>query len=131
MRLPGRPLLHDAARYALCGAAAGGADYATFLLLHHRAGWAVVAAQAVSRPVGGLVSFAANRLWTFRGRTRHRLHVQFTRYGVVWTLSYGLSLLAIAGFARLLPGHGLLAKVTADAAVGLLTFLAQRHWTFR
>lgn len=127
-RQPG--LWRDVLRYATCGLAAGGTDYLTYLALTWGADWNAVAAQAVARPAGGLVSFLANRFYTFRHRQGAALPVQFARFWVVWAVSYGLALAAIAGYDALFHGRRVPAKICADATVVIVTFLLQRHWTF-
>ena len=130
---PPRPaLLRDAWRYGVCGVGAALTDYTTFLLLVRGAEWSPVAAQALSRPAGGLVSFAANRLWTFRHRRGHAVHVQFVRFWTVWAGCYALALAALAFYLWLLPDRcpRVVAKMCADTTVGIVTFLLQRHWTF-
>ena len=129
---PRPAVVRDALRYSICGAGAGLTDYTTFLLLTHAAGWSPVGGQALSRPAGGLVSFAANRLWTFRHRRGHAVHVQFLRYWTVWAVCYGLALAALEFYLWVLPDNcpRLAAKVCADSTLGIITFLLQRHWTF-
>ena len=130
---PPRPAVwRDAWRYAICGVGAALTDYTTFLLLVHGAAWSPVAAQALSRPAGGLASFTANRLWTFRHRRGHAPHVQFLRFWTVWAVCYGLALAALALYLRLLPERWprLVAKICADSTMGIVNFLLQRHWTF-
>lgn len=71
------------ARYATSGLAAAAADLMVYVMLH-RMGWHPLAAHLVSRPVGGIVSFSANRWWTFRGRRfAWPLLGQLWRYGSV------------------------------------------------
>lgn len=127
LRHAGRDFLH----YSICGIGAVAADYAAFGLLNRGAGWGAVAAQLVSRPTGGVVSFLANRFWTFRHRQGAALPIQFARYAAVWIVAYALSVAAIWGYLRILPGWPFAAKVLADGTVMIVTFLANRHWTFR
>ena len=126
-----RRLGRDFVRYGICGIGAVAADYATFGLLTRAAGWGPVAAQMLSRPAGGVVSFLANRFWTFRDRKGAALPVQFVRYAVVWTAAYGLSVAAVWAYSKLIPDQPFAAKVLADGTVVLFSFLANRHWTFR
>ena len=123
-------ILRDAIRYSLCGFAVVATDYGTFFLLSSGLGWSPLAAQAVCRPAGGLVSFALNRAWTFRDRRGLALRVQFVRFWVVWASAYVLALTAVGLYTRLMPDHPALAKMCADATVAVVSFTLQRQWTF-
>ncbi len=119
-------------RFGVCGLGAGAADLGAFSALTHFAGLHPLAANLISRPIGGLVSFTANRFWTFRHRPMEKpLHVQFGRYWVVWVSSYALSEGLLALWLLALPDDKTLAKLLAEGCVGGLSFLAQRLWTYR
>ncbi|MBU4460677.1 MAG: GtrA family protein [Verrucomicrobia bacterium] len=119
-------------RFAVCGLGAAAADIGAYSALTHFAGLHPLAANLISRPLGGLVSFTANRFWTFRHRPMEKsLPVQFGRYWIVWIAAYGLSELFLFLWLRVLPGDQTIAKLLAEGCVGILSFLAQRLWTYR
>ncbi len=127
----------DFMRYALCGVIAVAVDYGVFGVLTRALDWGAVAAQSVSRPCGGVVSFILNRLWTFRGRGSAAAHVQAVRFAIVWVAMYGWSLLLVWLFERLLLDAGMapliarwLAKLGGDGIAAVTGFTANRLWTF-
>ncbi len=126
-----RQMGRDAVRYGITGTGAVVVDYLTFIGLAHGAGVSAPAAQAVSRAAGGLASFAGHRFWTFRHRVGPGMAGPFVRFWLVWGGMYGLSIGAIALAVRWIPEGPVRAKVLADVSVGVLTFVVQRHWTFR
>jgi putative flippase GtrA len=131
MRLPRSAVLRDAFRFGLAGLGAAAADLGIYALLLHAAGWHPLAANLASRPCGGLVSFTANKLWTFRARRqRAGTHVQFGRFWLVWLAAYVLSELALALWLLALPRERFACKLLAEATVSAFSFLAHRHWTF-
>lgn len=119
-------------RFGVCGLGAAAADLGLYAWLHGAGGLHPLMANLISRPVGGLVSFTANRLWTFRHRPMTKsVPAQFGRYWVVWLCSYVLSEVFLWAWLRVLPEDKTLAKLLAEGCVGTLSFLAQRFWTFR
>ena len=127
----------DFMRYALCGVVAVVADYSVFGVLTRAFGWSAVAAQSLSRPCGGVVSFILNRLWTFRGRGSAPIHTQMLRFAIVWLAMYGWSLLLVWTLNHLAANAGIgetlskwLAKLGGDAIAALTGFLLNRFWTF-
>ncbi len=129
-----RPIRDDFWRYAICGAAAVAADYTIWWLLNVRAEWWTVAAQAVSRPAGGLISFLGNRLWTWRRRREFTLGKQFRRFWIVWIGLFLLAAAAVWWLSSVFPDEPrgrFFAKVLADGSAAFLGFLLQRTLTFR
>ena len=127
----------DFMRYAVCGVAAVAVDYSVFGALSRAFSWGAVAAQAVSRPCGGIVSFILNRQWTFRGRGSAAIHTQMIRFAAVWITMYGWSLLLVWMLNHLALDMGIgvtlskwLAKMGGDGVAALTGFLLNRFWTF-
>lgn len=119
-------------RFGVCGLGAATVDVGLFHVLTRAADLHPLAANLISRPAGGLVSFVANRFWTFRRRPMEKpLQVQFGRYWIVWISAYGLSELLLFLWLLALPGDHTIAKLLAEGCVGLLSFVAQRLWTYR
>jgi putative flippase GtrA len=88
-----------------------------------------VAASAIGFAVGAVNGFLWNRAWTFRG------HVGDALTPLRWFVVQGCGLLANAGLVFLFvdgAGAGKLAgQVLTIAIVMVLTFIANRSWTFR
>ncbi len=122
---------NDLWRYVLCGAAATATDYAVWGTLVACAKWPVAIAVLVSRPAGGLVSFAGNRWWTWRRRRALGGFRQFQRFWMVWAGGYVVTAIAAFFYARALPDDPFIAKIAADLTAGGFGFLAQRAFTFR
>lgn len=127
----------DFMRYAICGVVAVAVDYSVFGALTRAVSWGAVAAQSLSRPCGGIVSFILNRQWTFRGRGTAAIHVQMIRFAAVWLAMYGWSLLLVWILNHVALNMGIgdtlskwLAKLGGDALAAVTGFLLNRFWTF-
>ncbi len=98
------------------------------LLLKGFAVW-YVAASGVGFAVGAVNGFLLNRRWTFRE------HVGDALTPVRWTVVQGVGLLANLGLVYLfVDGVGLdelVGQACATVIVTVLTFIANRAWTFR
>ena len=110
-------------------------------------------ANLISRPCGGLFSFTGNKLWTFEKRKLAGTGREFTRFWLVWLVSYALSELLVWLFHLYFIRHdtlpngisslifhstglhvameGVLPKICAECLVGVGLFLTHRFWTFR
>lgn len=124
-------IVSDFRRYITVGAGAALTDFTIYALLARGLSVHPVVANAISRPLGGLVSFTGNRLWTFHGRSQAALHVQFVRFWVVWGLSFTLTESLIWLFHEGFHWEVMMSKLGAEGAAGVVNFLMQRHWTFR
>lgn len=121
-------------RFVMSGCCAAGVDLLLFWLLNGQAGWHRLAAQAVSRPAGGVTSFCLNKFWTFGNREMRTLGNQAMRYAVLWGGGLLGSTLLLELYRALLPDqgrHDFTAKVLAEGTLGLVSFLVQRFWVFR
>lgn len=119
-------------RYGLCGVLAAGTDFGVYALLVHAAGLPPLVANLISRPLGGVVSFLGNRQWTFRTRALGgALGGQARRYAAVWLVAYGLSELFLWIHQFWLADRPMVAKAFAEGGAALVSFLLNRHWTFR
>jgi putative flippase GtrA len=117
-------------RFVTTGLAAAATDLGLYALLTSAPDIHPLAANLVSRPVGGLVSFLGNKHYTFRGNQRCRTHVQFIRFWAVWFLSFAISETLVGllhGPAGLSP---MPAKVLAEGCAACVTFLCHKYWTF-
>ena len=106
-------------------------DYSLYGLLLYCAQWSPVAANMVSRPCGGIVSFVFNKVWTFERREVRGTGGQALRYLCVWLSAYSMSNLLLWVFTALANWAQVPAKMVADAVVNSIGFLVLRHWTFR
>ena len=103
----------------------------TYALLVKVVGLRPLTANLISRPTGGFVSFALNKLWTFRGRSRHSAGRQLFRYWIVWGICFSVSETLVGLLHHVLGVGPLLTKICAEGPAGLLSFLLQRLWTFK
>lgn len=118
-------------RFAISGFGAAVADLTVYVVLT-RLGWHPLSAHLVSRPVGGAVSFCANRWWTFHGRVfARRLGSQIWRYAAVWLTAYGTTELLIWLYVQWIPGRPVTVKLLAEMTVGFVVFWVQRQWTYQ
>ena len=85
----------------------------------------------ISRPLGGLVCFYANKHWTFGNRGRHRTSTQFIRFWCVFLMSLGLSEALIWLAHDVLEVGPRASKLSAEAICVAFNYLCLRLWTFR
>lgn len=104
------------------------ADWATYGLLV-ASGVPPALAQAVARGVGGVVSFALNRVWSFEQRSLSGVPTQAVRFGVLYVGSYALALGGVAGLVAVGVAPGW-AKLAADSACFVLNYVVMRVWVF-
>ncbi|MBU4200111.1 MAG: GtrA family protein [Verrucomicrobia bacterium] len=123
-------ILSDFRRYVIIGAGAALVDFTVYTLLARGLSIHPVMANSISRPLGGLVSFTGNRYWTFRGRGKAALHIQFVRFWIVWGLSFTLTEALIWLFHDGLHWEALISKLCAEGTAVLFNFLMQKYWTF-
>lgn len=117
-------------RFLTTGLGAAATDLGLYTLLSSGFGIHPLAANLVSRPAGGLVSFLGNKYYTFRGKQRRRARTQILKFVAVWFLSFALSETLVGllhGSAGLSPVPS---KVLAEIAAGGVTFLCHKYWTF-
>jgi putative flippase GtrA len=103
--------------------------FAVYTLLLKAFGVWYVAASGIGFTVGAVNGFLLNRRWTFRGHVGDALTPVrwFVVQGCGLGLNLGLVYMFVDGF-----GIGKLAgQVPATAIVTVLTFFANRAWTFK
>lgn len=123
-------MLSDFRRYITVGFGAALTDFTVYTVLARGMEIHPLLANAVSRPMGGLFSFTGNRFWTFRGRGKAALPVQFIRFWVVWGLSFTLTEALIWLFHDGLHWEAVLSKLGAETCAVIFNFLMQKYWTF-
>ncbi len=102
---------------------------AIYALLVEGLGVWYLAASAIGFVVGAVNGFLLNRRWTFRGHVGDALTP--VRWGVVQSCGLLLNLGLVALCVESLGLGKLLAQAVAIAIVVVLTFVANRAWTFR
>lgn len=123
--------LRHVRRYASVGVLSTATDFTVLVLLTRHGQWTPYAANLVSRPSGGLVSFVLNKLWTFERREVRGTGQQAVRYVVVWLSAYVASSVLVWVFSRHCGLTALLSKIAAEIVVCPTVFLIMRHWTFK
>ena len=103
--------------------------FAVYTLLLKVFGVWYLAASAIGFVVGAINGFLLNRRWTFRG------HIGDALTPVRWTVVQGCGLGLNEGLLYVFVGGAgldkLLGQACATAIVTVLTFFANRAWTFR
>ncbi len=140
-------------RYATVGIGSTITDLFIYGVLINFANFSPEFANLISRPCGGLFSFAFNKIWTFDRKQIRGTHRELFRFGVVWCAAFCLSMLlvwafhlyfignqnmplAFAGMFKHLTGFDMnmlkiLPKLCAEGLVCIGLFLSHRFWTFR
>jgi putative flippase GtrA len=103
--------------------------FAVYTLLLKAFGVWYVAASGIGFTVGAVNGFLLNRRWTFRGHVGDALTP--VRWFVVQGCGLGLNLGLVYMFVDGLGVDKLVGQVPATATVTVLTFFANRAWTFK
>src|ERR1700676_2567203 len=123
------PLVIQFIKFATVGISNTLLSFAVYTLLLKVFGVWYIAASAIGFIAGATNGFLWNRAWTFRG------HVGDALTPVRWMVVQGTGLFANLGLIYMfVSGAGLdklLGQACATAIVTVLTFLANRAWTFR
>lgn len=114
-------------QYAGLGAVGTAGHYLTLVLLAEWSGFDLILATTLGFAVGAVINYLLNYHLLFRSRRRHV--VALPRFLLIAAL--GALINAVVFAAMLATGvHYLLAQVIATGAVVIVTFLANRRWTF-
>ena len=123
------PLLVQFVKFGIVGISNTLLTFIVYTLLLKGLGVWYLAASAIGFVVGAVNGFLWNRRWTFRG------HVGDALTPVRWGIVQGCGLLLNLGLLYLFVHDAgldkLLGQACATAIVTVLTFLANRAWTFR
>lgn len=116
-------------QYSGVAALSAASDWLTFTVLVSALGVDHLASLMAARLVGGLVSFAVNRQWTFSGGARHSLSRSGRRFLLLYAASYGLSagLFSLLSAVRLPPYP---AKLITDLTCFLVNFAVMKTYVF-
>lgn len=103
--------------------------FAVYTLLLKVFGVWYVAASGIGFAVGAVNGFLLNRRWTFREHVGDALTP--VRWAIVQTCGLGLNLALVYLFVDGAGLDKLVGQIPATAIVTVLTFAANRSWTFR
>jgi putative flippase GtrA len=119
-------------KYAIVGSAAALADFAVYALLAKGLHVHPPLANLASRPLGGVVGFTLNRIWTFRGQWQNgSIGVQIARFWTVWGVNFSISECLVWTLHDFIGLGPILTKICAEGVVTTFGYLAMRYWTFR
>jgi putative flippase GtrA len=132
-----RPALaREVGVFGVVGLLAYGIDVGVFNLLRFAGEPGVLeakplTAKAISVGVATLASYAGNRHWTWRHRTRGRVHREVPLFFVVNALGLGLALLCLAVSHYALGLTSALADNISANVIGMALATAFRFWAYR
>ncbi len=87
-----------------------------------------ITANLAGYTVGILISFTANRRWTFDSASAWK--PAFVKFVAVSGVAYGANLLAVLAAIHWLGFNGYLAQIVGIPVYTLITFLASKHLVF-
>lgn len=126
---PAAGLLKQLAKFGVVGVSNTLLSFAVYTILVKVFGVWYIAASAIGFAIGAVNGFLWNRAWTFKG------HVSDALTPVRWFVVQGCGLLVNLGLVFLfVDGAGLdklVGQALTIAIVTVLTFFANRTWTFR
>jgi len=124
-----RQIVTQFVKFGIVGVSNTLLSFAVYALLLKVFGLWYIAASAIAFAVGAANGFLWNRRWTFRE------HVGDALTPVRWFVVQGCGLLLNLGLVYLFVEHvaldKLIGQACATAIVTVLTFFANRAWTFR
>jgi putative flippase GtrA len=117
------------AKYVTVAVLSAAADWAVFTSLFAAFGW-TIQAQAISRVVGGLVSFGSNKYWSFQSYEHKQALHEAWRFAALFVASYclSLSLFSVLTYLGTAPYW---AKLMSDTCCFVFNFLVMRLWVYR
>jgi len=130
---PGRqlslPLIVQFLKFGIVGVSNTLIAFAVYTVLLKVFGVWYVAASGIGFAVGAVNGFLLNRRWTFREHVGDALTP--VRWTIVQSCGLGLNLGLVYMFVHGLGMDKLLGHIPTTAIVTVLTFAANRAWTFR
>lgn len=123
-------------RYVFVGVLGAGVDFGIFLLLTRVAGLGPITANIFSVLAGIVHNFIWHKYFTFRIRSRERMHSEFVKFFVVAAIAYviqevGLPLGLLLPGERLTTHEDVLVKLVLIAFVGFTSYFVNRAWAFK
>jgi len=128
-RALGNPLVIQFVKFGTVGVSNTLLTFLVYTLLLKVFGVWYLAASAIGFLVGATNGFLLNRRWTFKEHVGDALTP--VRWGVVQTGGLLLNLALVAGCVSGLGMDELVGQAVAIAVVVVVTFVANRAWTFR
>jgi putative flippase GtrA len=123
------PILAQFIKFGVVGVSNTLITFLVYTLLVKVAGVWYLAASGIGFGVGAVNGYLLNRRWTFRG------HAGGAVTAVRWVIVQGCGLLLNLGLVYLFVAQAVLDKLVgqalATAIVVVITFYANRRWTFR
>ncbi len=129
MRRLGLPVVVQFVKFGIVGVSNTLITFAVYTLLLKGFGVWYLAASAIGFVVGAVNGFLWNRRWTFRGHVGDALTP--VRWGIVQSAGLALNLGLLYVFVHDAGLDELLGQAFATVIVTVLTFIANRAWTFR
>jgi len=126
---PRAPLVKQFLRFALVGVSNTIITLAVYTLLVQAFGVWYLLASAIGFVAGAVNGYLLNRSWTFRGHRGDALTP--VRWGVVQTCGLALDEALLYLWVHVVGLDKLLAQALAIGIVVVVTFAANRTWTFR
>lgn len=117
-------------RYSWVALISAGSDWLVFSGLVSLAGKDHLQSLMMARVIGGVVSFLANRHWTWGAHRRVAVTQQGRRFLVLYGFSYGL---AVTLFSLLVDGFGVApypGKLATDVICFLVNFIVMNAYVF-
>src|SRR5580658_6034175 len=123
------PVLVQFMKFGIVGVSNTLLTFAVYTLLLKVFGVWYLAASAIGFALGATNGFVLNRRWTFSDHVGDALTP--VRWGIVQSCGLGLNEALLYLFVHHVRLDKVLAQVCATAIVTVLTFVANRAWTFR
>jgi putative flippase GtrA len=123
------PLIVQFLKFGIVGVSNTLIAFAVYTILLKVFGVWYVAASGIGFAVGAVNGFLLNRRWTFREHVGDALTP--VRWAIVQTCGLGLNLGLVYLFVHGLGMDELVGQIPTTAIVTVLTFAANRAWTFR
>ena len=86
--------------------------------------------QMFSRIIGGIVSFALNRSWTFK-MSSGKVSIQGRRFMLLYRISYGLSIFILISFVEKVQFGEYMSKLLADTTIFVFNFIVMKIYVFK
>ena len=127
----------ELARYVFVGVLGAAVDFGAFLLLTRIWGMGAVSANIFSVLLGIIHNFIWHKYFTFRIKSRVRMHSEFIKFFVVAAISYVIQEVGLP-LGLLLPGEqffgaqeDVVVKLALIGFVGFTSYFANRAWAFK
>ena len=118
-------------KYGIVGVMNTMIDFSVYYFFTRYAGFHFLAANFCSWVTAVMVSFLANKFWTFRSYDTAVLARQSARFIIVAIISLVVSQSLLYTFVRIVGIRDLIAKVLTIGIVVFWNFFMNKFWTFR